>query len=103
MAIAGARIDENAGAGRCGEFLREAAPAGDASEPLVQQHEGRRRIWARADHAVFEPHLAELDKSLVGESHCAPLPVQLATTPVSFAKLCSTVSPEVSSSACARA
>src|SRR5262249_4715221 len=103
MAIAGARIDENTGAGRYGEFLRETAPAGDTAEPLVQQHEGRRRIWARADHAVFEPHLAELDKSRVREGHCAPLRVQLATMPASFAKLCSTVSPEVSSSACARA
>src|SRR5215471_50634 len=103
MAIAGARIDENAGAGRCGEFLRETAPAGDTAETFVQQHEGRRRIWVRADHAAFEPHRAQLDKSLVGEGHCAPLPVQLATMPASFAKLCSTVSPEVSSSACARA
>ena len=58
IAVAGARIDEHAGAGRRGKLLRECAPQADAAEPLVQHHDGRRRIGPRPDHAVFEPHAA---------------------------------------------
>src|SRR5438034_2122778 len=103
IAASGAGVDENARAGRCGELLSKAAPACNAAEPLVQQYEGRRRVGARSNHAVFKPHLAKLKMAVVGEHHRAPPAAKLAAVRASFAKLSSTVSSEVSSSACARA
>ena len=40
-----------------------------ATQPkaLVQQHQGRRRVGTRADPAVFEPHVTEIKKTLVGQ------------------------------------
>ena len=102
-AVSGAGVDENARAGRCGELLSKAAPACNAAEPLVQQYEARRRVGARSNHAIFKPHLAKLEMAVVGEHHRAPPAAKLATVRASFAKLCSTASSEVSSSACARA
>jgi hypothetical protein len=58
VAVAGARVGKNAGAGCCRQLLREGAPTGDAAEALVQQNKGRRDIRTRTDHAVFEPHPA---------------------------------------------
>ena len=103
VAVTGARVGKNPGAGCCRELLREAAPPGDAAEALVQQNQRRRRIRTRTDHAVFEPHPAKREEPLIGERHCPAPAVQFAAMRASFAKLCSTVSPEVSSSACARA
>src|SRR5262249_45820659 len=102
-AVAGARIDEDPGAGRCRELLGKIAPARNAAEPLVQQHQRRPGIRARADHAVFEPPLPGLEHALISQRHYLPPSAYLATMRASFAQLCSTVSPEVSSWAWARA
>ena len=59
-------------------------------------------VLARTPRAEL-PALAELEKTLISEGHCFPPPVQLATIRASFAQLCSALSPEVSSCACARA
>ena len=46
LAVAGARIDKHAGAGRLLQFLRKVAPQADAAEALVQHHQRRRRAPA---------------------------------------------------------
>jgi hypothetical protein len=103
VAVAGARIGEHADAGRRRELVGEAPPHRDRAEPLVQQDERGGLIWPRSDHAVFEPHVGELDEACIGEIHDPAPTVQLSTMRASFAKLASTVSSAVSSSASARA
>src|SRR5208282_4974927 len=106
LAVAGARIDEYAGAGGGGDLFGERTPQGDAAEALVQHHHGRGLIGPRTDHAVFEPHRAELEEACVRERHgfvFPSCPIHGAATRNSLAKLCSTAEPDVSSSASARA
>ena len=101
LAVAGARIDEDAGAGRRGDRVRKTSPQADGAEALVQHDDGRRGVGARADHAVFEPQRIEVEKAFVGKRH--DLPSSKAVTVCnSLAKLCSIASPEVSISASAR-
>ena len=66
LAVAGARIDEHAGAGRRRELVGKIAPHSDAAETLVQQHERRRLVGARPDHAVFQTLAGKFQKSLIG-------------------------------------
>ncbi len=71
--IAGARIGEDSDGGGGGQLVRKAAPYPGGAEPLVQQHDGRRHIRPRPDHAIFEPHVGEIQKALVGEvGHADP-------------------------------
>jgi hypothetical protein len=65
--VAGARIDEHAGAGFLREPRGEIAPCGHRAEPLVQHHDGRRRVRARPDHAVLERCAADRELALVRE------------------------------------
>ena len=53
-AIAGARIDEDAAAGRGGELFRKIAPQRGRPEAFMQHDDGRRVRRCRTDHAVFE-------------------------------------------------
>src|SRR5260370_17664947 len=101
-------MDEAAGAGRGREPLGKLAPQPDAAQPLVQHDDGRPGIGARTDHAVFEPHRAEIDKALIGEADHgrrlaaragAPDSRHICATRTSLAKLCATVLPEASTSA----
>jgi hypothetical protein len=63
------RINKHSGACRRRDPVGECAPQADAAESFVQHHDGRRRIRARPDHAVFEPHRAEIEKAVVGKRH----------------------------------
>ena len=67
FAVAGPRIDEHAGAGRRGELFGEIAPQADAAEAFMQHDDGRRRVGARADHAVFEPHAGKFEEAFVNQ------------------------------------
>ena len=100
-AVTGARIDEDAGAGRLSDGVRKTSPQADGAETFVQHDDGRRRIGPRADHAVFEPQRLEVEKTFVGERHDLPSS-RAVTVCKSLAKLCSIASPEVSISASAR-
>ncbi len=53
-AVARARIDEHAGAGRGLQPVRKIAPQPGRAETLVQHDDGRRVRGRRADHAVFK-------------------------------------------------
>ena len=55
----------------------------------MQHDDGRRRVGARPDHAVFEPERRQIEKAFVGKRHRAsPLlaPSHGATTRNSFGK-----------------
>src|SRR6516165_6567795 len=99
--------------GRGGKLIRKAPPHVHRAEALVQQHNGGRDLRTRADHAVFEPRVAEIEKPLVRKRHRASLVAlsagraapagaaparQRFMISTSFFKLRSTVSPDVSSS-----
>ena len=110
-AVAGARIDEHAGAGGLSDGVGKTSPQADGAKAFVQHDDGRRGVGARADHAVFEPQRIEIEKAGVGERgvgeslgrHGRYLPSSKAVTiRESWAKLCSMASPEVSISASAR-
>src|SRR6516165_7021544 len=99
--------------GRGGKLIRKAPPHVHRAEALVQQHNGGRDLRTRADHAVFEPRVAEIEKPLVRKRHRASLVAlsagraaparQRFMIGTRFFRLRSTVSPDVSSSTWARA
>ena len=66
-AVAGARIDEHAGAGRGLQFFGKVAPQAGGAEAFVQHHDGRRLLGRRADHAVFEIGGADGEEAGGGE------------------------------------
>ena len=89
LAVAGARIDKHAGAGRRRDLIGKRSPQADAAEALVQHHDGRRRVGPRPDHAVFEPQRRQIEKALVGKRHgCNPAcsPSSCVTTPQKLGK-----------------
>ena len=114
VAVTGAGIGKDAGAGGRCDLVRELAPQADAAEPLMQHHDRGPGVGPWPDHAVFEPQRPQIEKAGVGQRHgrappagarrSAPFDLSKSLAiRMSLAELCSTVSPEVSSCACARA
>ena len=69
LAVAGARIDENATPRRVAKPVGKIAPQADAAEPLVQQNQRRRLVRPRPDHAVFQALRAEREEAGIREGH----------------------------------
>ena len=63
-AIAGARIEKYAGAGRGLQFFGKVAPQRGGAEAFMQHDDGRRLLRCRTDHAVFEVGFADAEEAL---------------------------------------
>ena len=63
-AVAGARIDEDAEAGRLGQSFRKVAPQRDASQALMQEDERRRRLGRRTERRRLEPPAVGDDRAM---------------------------------------
>jgi len=110
LAITGARIDEDAGAGRRRKLIWKRAPQAGGAEPFMQHRDGRCCLRPRSDHPIFQAERRQIEEALIGEAHdfsslalpaCGPS--KSFTVRKSSAKLCSIDTPDVSISACARA
>ena len=75
--VAGAGVDEHAEAGRLRDPVGKIAPQPDRAEPFVKEHDGRRRIGRRPDHAVFETGLPDFEKALSVQFHCCQVSIRL--------------------------
>ena len=71
IAVACARIDEHAGAGRGLKSFGKVAPQSGRSEAFMQHHNGRRALGRRADHAVFEMRGADGEEARGGKGRHA--------------------------------
>src|SRR6185312_3499338 len=85
-AVARARINEDAAAGRPLQPVREVAPQVDAAETLVQQHQRRRDIRPRPDHPVFKTLGADGEEAGICKRHdkryCSALSLKRWILPV---------------------